>query len=288
VTWIIIRHPIMFSIATDIHQIFPPAVPPTPPKAPAWPYVATYLPIVGELVLGKYTDGVEFGQFMGICLWQHDWGFLQPHATVPVNAWMALLLPGTNRKVQFPAGKVEMQQTGGALAPPGKSSKAAPALPIGLMICQSCQDIEGYAFVLPKGIIFCLPSTVLLGVTVGDLLAFFLAMLGDALRNLALSALGNKLLPSSIGGNTASGLIALAAQLGWAYGSGQVDAPGPNASALDWVGYFLQTGQTPADTGAAAVAGTGEPIEGLPITPPSIGGPPPIPIPGITSPLPPM
>src|SRR5262249_13700578 len=121
-------------------------------------------------------------------------------------------------KLQMPAGLVQMQATAGALAPPGSSAAATPAFPPGVMVCQSCHDISGYGFCLPTGVIFCPPTMVLLGVTPGDIFAGVCAVIGDSLRALASSYVGNAAF-GSMGnqflGNVLGGLLGTGIQTAW-------------------------------------------------------------------------
>ena len=242
-SFIAIMHPIMFTQAADCHQQMPPEAPPIGPPPglpqPAWPYYGAYLPWVGEALTGKFTDGSELCHGFGICLWQHDWGMLQPHIAVPVNMWMGIMLPGTTRKLQLPAGLVEMKQTGGLLAPPGGSSKAAPSFPCGIMVCQSCWDISGWSFCVPTGMVFCMPNMVMLGVTLGDIFAGVCAMIADSLRGLAGSAVGNAAtagIANKLLGNLVGNLIGTALQTAWSA------AQGPGAAAVPSIAPYVTPG----------------------------------------------
>jgi len=279
---IIIKHPIVFSEAIDCHQIIAPQAPPIGPPpgvtTPAWPWLGLFIPVPGELLTGKFTDGSEQGDYYGICLWQHDWGILQLHDTFPASLSMVLIPLGSTRKLQFPAGLVQMKATGGALAPPGSSSATAPAWPCGIMVCQSCHDIAGYSFCAPTGVVFCVPTMILVGFTLGDLAAGVCAMIGDSLRALGTSALGNAIFPSNFLGGLAGALMGTAIQTAWSGIQAGVTAWAPGIAPYLTPGDASQrtaaqiavntlisttplgmalTGQTPFDFAASSLAGKG-------------------------------
>jgi hypothetical protein len=278
--WIIIKHPIIWGYAIDVHQIIPPEAPPIGPPPgtpqPAWPWLMPHhIPVAGEFLSGKFTDGSEVGEGLGICLWQHDWGLLQVHipaSVVPANPWIGVILIGSTLKLQLPSSGSQMKATGGVLAPAGSAVAPAPAFPCGFIFCQSCWDISGWSFVAPTGQHISAPSTVFLDVKVGDIVAGVAAMLGDAARGMAASAVGNAVtagITSKLVNAIMSNVVSAVVQLGWSAVSAGLQAAGVNTDpttgiggAAAWVLTHELTGSTPFDVLANSVQGKGSSVAG--------------------------
>lgn len=210
----IAKYPPIVGVATDLHQVTPPSIPPPPPAPPnpapvpqaGWIHLIS-TPISGRFVTGKYTKTVQT-EFMGDILWQHDWGPLQIHLPLPpimVTPSIATLPLASSAKYFLPAFAIKEPQEGSVK---GGETPIAVSTPAFLIPVQTCQDVAGWGFVLPNGICCQMVSTRWVGMTWGDLFAGLIGMVGDALQGLVLSGFGNLLgIPNTLGGGVAGAAI---------------------------------------------------------------------------------
>jgi hypothetical protein len=209
------KYPPIGGLGQDFHQVMPPSVPPPPPAPPTpapiprapWVHmIAT--PISGQVYTGKYTSISVGTEGMGNIIWGHDWGPLQIHLPLPpilATPSLGLLPLASQSKYFLPAFSVK-EPIDGAVA--GGATPVAISTPAFFIQQQTCQDLAGWGFVAPFGISFQMVSTHWVGFTLGDLLAGFIGMAGDALGNLVLSGAGNAMgIPSTVGGAVAGAVI---------------------------------------------------------------------------------
>lgn len=188
--WIAVKHPIVYAMAIDGHQITAPNFPTMSP-APTWPHFMLHHIPYGEYITGVWTDASSMAQNLGVCLWQHDWGIGQIHVAVPVCWWLPMIPLGSTLKLQLPSSSQKLRVTGGAVAA-GSEAPPAPAFPNGFIICQSCWDRGGFSFVLPTGAHFSTVCNVFLDVRLGDIFAAVLSMASNALASMAGSRFGQR------------------------------------------------------------------------------------------------
>jgi len=210
----IAKCPPLTGVAFDFHQAVPPISPPVPPSPapiPTYKWIHTFVShLMAMFVTGKYAKARVTTEVMGDILWQYDWGPTQLHIPLPPISTPSILLLALTSQVKFflPAFAVKEPVDGAFTA---GETPVAIATPAWLIPVQTCQDLAGWGFVAPFGICFVVPSTRHVGVTLGDVLAGFIGMAGDALGNLVLSGIGSGLgIPNNIRGClTGAGLNAL-------------------------------------------------------------------------------
>ncbi len=211
------KYPPISALGVDVHQALPPSLPPPPPSPPnPAPIPANIYIVVNNCamgpIFGKWALPVACTEGMGDILWQYDWGPLQPHvATTPafLTPTMALQLISSSTKYWLPSFSVQEPTEGGAIQSKGGGTPVAISTPAYLIPTQNCQDISGLGFVGVTSISCQLVSTRWVGFNLGDFIAGYIGMIGDAAAAFVGSYFGGKVFPSSLRGNVAGAFMGL-------------------------------------------------------------------------------
>ncbi len=190
----------------DIHSAM--GIPPLPPLPVAPWMIMAVNPLSEQFLTGKFTRLVT-NEGMGSMLWRSDRKPLQPHVCVTgpyvATPTTALLPIASQAKFWLPAFSIKEVQEG-ALS--GGKTPIAVCFPAYMMAVQSCQDINGWGFVLPNTILFTLMSTRVVNVVMADFAAGMIGMLTDVVSNLIASGFGKGIgLPDSFAGGVAGALM---------------------------------------------------------------------------------
>ncbi|QNP49158.1 hypothetical protein [Diaphorobacter aerolatus] len=194
------KFPPLPGFGLDMHKIGPGSVvPPLPvPPVPTAPWLALLVHYPSLCLSGKFTTQTLTDGMLDT-ITGNDWGTMQPHIPIPpiLASNIVPVMIGASHKHFLPAYSVMETANGGLLvAAQAPDDPIAVCTPVCMIALQHCSDPVS----LPCGIQFHLPTTRWVGMSLCDLLAAAISMVGDNLTDKMSDRMYGKLIPETLGG----------------------------------------------------------------------------------------
>ena len=159
-------------------SIFPPAIPPV-----IAPHISMDT-LLGLTIKAKYSKTVLGPLYLSLVGKDNDSGYIVPHISIPpTNVLLPIIIMFGQSKPMFSASTVKMDVDGAA------TPIAAAVIPfVPLSINQGCDDPCNY----PSDFVIS-PNTVMVGLTLGDILSGVVGILLDVVVSYLVSKAGGKL-----------------------------------------------------------------------------------------------